>query len=496
MNKIDFLKSPDVNGFIQWLANDLGSRTFELDLASSRFVPGGLKTEAKGIEAVLMHYHWKAKWTDTRSGLNVESDSWIKTKDSLGKLSEWLRESVRTGNQEQTLDASIAVLQWGGVSGASKLVKELYKSKELVAYLRTVQALLAVNGPPSQRIEDITAAKIKKFDSGLTKIHALLDGDGSPIYDSRVAGAISFLYCLYREACPKSLKRLLEFPCGSARGDQLRNPGDLGFKRAKALYSETAHYEWAQAQLKLGWIFWGLLTQYPTLFENEGNLPARAHALEASLFMVGYDLRCFGVRSTRRPKSRPPVRTFKVRNFGMVPTVHPFEKVMKEFIRIRRMRKALSHEDVHSLMFKDESLKPSTRKAYLFPLRETEFDLCDLRDGLIDELENDRFSWLKNRFEPQGFELPDERRHVCIIDAWLVGYLNRNFEKSQHKKILQNAGFAGTNNAATAILSVGRYVGKFFKLLDQDGLPTENFNAFYRDMKDLERELPRRPRLK
>jgi len=490
MNKTDFLKSLDVNGFIQWLASDLVSRTFKLDLASSRFVPGGLKTEAKGIEAVLIHYRWKAKWTDTRSGLKVESNTWIETKGSLSRLGEWLRESVRAGNQEQALDASIAVLQWGGVSGASKLVKELCKTGELVAYLRTLQALLRVNGPPSQRIEDITAAKIKKFDSGLTKIHALVDGNGSPIYDSRVAGAISLLYSLYREVSPRSLEKSLEFPCGSARGDQLRNPGDLGFKRAKALYSETAAYEWAQVQLKLGWIFSGLLTQYPTLFQNEGNLPARAHALEASLFMVGYDLRCFGVRPNRRPKSNPPVRTFKLRRFGMVPTVHPFEKVMHEFIRIRRMRKALNHGDFHSLMFKDKALKPSTRNAYLFPLKETEFDLCDLSDSSVEELESDRFSWLKNRFEPQGFELPDERRHVCLIDAWLVGYLNRNFEKSQHLKILKSAGFAGTNNAATAILSVGRSVGKFFSLLDQNGLSTENFEDFFRDMNDLKRELP------
>jgi hypothetical protein len=59
------------------------------------------------------------------------------------------------------------------------------------------------------------------------------------------------------------------------------------------LYSQTAHHEWAQVQLKLGWIFWGLLSYCPNLFKNEGDIAARAHALEASLFMVGYDLRCF-----------------------------------------------------------------------------------------------------------------------------------------------------------------------------------------------------------
>jgi hypothetical protein len=293
MNKADFLKSPDVAGFIKWLANDLGSRSFQLKIAPSRFVPGGLNHKAQGIEEVLQHYQWNSKWLDTRSGHKVESANWTETRESLEKLSKWLKDSIRSESQEQSLDASMAVLQWGGVRSASRLVNELCRTNELVAYLRSVQTLLAVNGPPSQRIEDITAAKIKKFDSGFTKIHALLDGNGSPIYDSRVAGAISLLYNLYRETCPSTSARTLEFPCGTARGDQLRNPGDLGFNRARALYSQTAHHEWAQIQLKLGWIFCGLLSYCPNLFKNEGDIAARAHALEASLFMVGYDLRCF-----------------------------------------------------------------------------------------------------------------------------------------------------------------------------------------------------------
>jgi hypothetical protein len=387
----------------------------------------------------------------------------------------------------------MAVLQWGGVRSASRLVNELCRTNELVAYLRSVQTLLAVNGPPSQRIEDITAAKIKKFDSGLTKIHALLDGDGSPIYDSRVAGAISLLYNLYRETCPSSLARTLEFPCGTARGDQLRNPGDLGFNRAKALYSQTADHEWAQVQLKLGWIFWGLLSHCPTLFEKEGDFSSRAHALEASLFMTGYDLRCFRVQPSIRPKRKTSVQRVKVRNFGMVPTVHPFEQVFNEFISLRRKHKALTQEEFILLMFKDRSLKLSTKKEYLFPLKVTEFDLFDHTDDSIEELEKNRHSWLINQFKPQGFELPDERRNVCLIDAWLVGYLNRNLNKAQHLKKLKEAGFAGTDNAATALLSVGRSVGKFFSLLDEHGIPTENFDGFYTDMEDLERKLPLEP---
>lgn len=494
MNKMEFLQNPDVHGFIQWLASDLISRTFQLDLARSRFVPGGLRENVEGVEEVLKHYRWHARWSDTRSGQDVKSANWIETKGSLSKLRGWLTESVQSANQEQTLAASKAVLQWGGVRGAREFLDELCRAKKLVAHLRTVQALLAVNGPPTQRIEDVTAAKIKKFDSGLTKIHALLDGDGSPIYDSRVAGAISLLYTLFRETCPASVEGALEFPCGTARGDQLRNPGDLGFKRAKVLYSETAHHEWAQVQLKLGWLFWGLLTKSPGLFAKEGDLQARAHALEASLFMVGYDLRCFRVQPSKGLKRKTRAQAPKVHNFGMVPTMHPFEKVVNEFIRTRRMRTLTSQQDYYSEMFKGKVLKPSTKKAYLFPLKETEFNLCALRDESIEELDNDRHKWLKNYFEPRGFELPDERRYVCLIDAWLVGHLNRYFEKTQHLKILQKAGFAGTNNAASGLLSVGRSVGKFFSLLDEHGLPTENFDDFYIDMEELKRMLPSKPR--
>jgi len=490
MNKEDFLSNPDVHGFIQWLAIYFDSGTFRLKILPSRFVPGGLIAEAHGIEEVLKYYCWKAKWTDSRSGQEVESATWLETKVSLGKLSQWLQESVKAEDEGQAYAASRAVLQWGGVSGASKLLKKLCGTKELVAYLLRVQRLLAVNGPPTQKIQDITAVQIKKFDSGLTKIHALLDGSGSPIYDSRVAGAVSLLYTLYRETCPRSLARVLEFPCGSARGDQLRNPGDLGFKRAKALYFETAHHEWAQVQLKLGWIFWGLLIERPKLFEKEGDFPARAHALEASLFMLGYDLRCFSVLPSQVFKSKTSIRTPKGRNLGMVPTVHPFKKVVNEFTRIRLTRKSLSQEDFLDLMFEDRVLKSSTRKAYLFPLKATEFDLFEESEVSIKELEKDSFHWLMNRFGSEGFELSDERRHICLIDAWLVGYLNRHFvDPSQHAKMLEVKGFAGSLNAANAILEVGRSVGKFFNLLDQNHFPTTEFDQFYRDMNDLENEL-------
>jgi hypothetical protein len=58
MNKTEFLNIPDVANFVDWLSNDLSSRTFHLDIASSRFVPAGLKTTVTGVENILTNYRW------------------------------------------------------------------------------------------------------------------------------------------------------------------------------------------------------------------------------------------------------------------------------------------------------------------------------------------------------------------------------------------------------------------------------------------------------
>ncbi|VVO69274.1 hypothetical protein [Pseudomonas fluorescens] len=66
--------------------------------------------------------------------------------------------------------------------------------KNLMNYLKQCQALLALDR--KQQLNHLTKQNILRFDSGMTKIHALLDTTGSPIYDGRVGAAIALLYCL------------------------------------------------------------------------------------------------------------------------------------------------------------------------------------------------------------------------------------------------------------------------------------------------------------
>jgi hypothetical protein len=45
--------------------------------------------------------------------------------------------------------------------------------------------------------------------------------------------------------------------------------------------------------------------------------------------------------------------------------------------------------------------------------------------------------------------------------------------------MIVNLGFAGKDNAAQAILTVGRSVGRHFGFLDENYQPTEFFNEYF-----------------
>jgi hypothetical protein len=53
--------------------------------------------------------------------------------------------------------------------------------------------------------------------------------------------------------------------------------------------------QWASAKVRLGWVMKSILGRLPELFAECCHAPRladRLHAFEASLFMVGYDVRC------------------------------------------------------------------------------------------------------------------------------------------------------------------------------------------------------------
>ncbi|MBX9405967.1 hypothetical protein K5E40_09775 [Pseudomonas baetica] len=487
MKREQFLKQPEVESFISWLAENLPTLTFKLRFKSSKFVPGGLMADVQGLEQVLEHYRWKAGWQDSNQ-VPVDSQTWAETQRSLGQLREWLTSAVSLEDVQQALQACLQILRWGGVRGAIPFLHRLAAKGELSSYLQKMAGLMPLDG--DNDLNDLDATSVERFDAGLTKIHALFDKSGSPIYDSRVGAAIGMLYSLFRQQWTGSGKPLLAFPSGAARGSQIRNAGAFLNGLAAPQFSAIDYAQWARWQVRLGWIIRALLER-TDWFSEQGTLPARCHAFEASLFMLGYDLRCFGAALVSDPKAAVPVidaQKSESDTTGWVPTGHPFSQVLRDYLAFRHSGSLDNKASfVAWLLTNPRNEKPLTRataQGYCFAFSIEEFDLFGRspeelirivdggKDGLCAALATETL-------EP--FTLGDERVNVCLVDVLITGnaYLRATTEKARIDYIL-SAGYAGTENSAKTLMALGRNVGKHFGLLDAQHLPTALFEQFFR----------------
>lgn len=487
MKREQFLAQPEVESFVAWLAANLPTLTFKLRFKSSKFVPGGLMADVQGFEQVLEHYRWKAGWQDANHS-SVDSQTWAETQRSLGQLREWLTSAVSTGDEQQALDACLQILRWGGVRGAIPFLRRLAAKGELSSYLQKMARLMSLDG--SNDLNDLDAISVERFDAGLTKIHALLDPSGSPIYDSRVGAAIGMLYSMFRQQWAGNGKPLLAFPSGGARGSQIRNPRAFLNGLAAPQFSAIDYAEWARWQVRLGWIIRALLDR-TDWFAEQGTLSARCHAFEASLFMLGYDLRCFGMTLVSDPKAAVSEIEAQKRErvgTGWVPTGHPFSQVLKDYLAFRHSGALDSKASFVAWMVdnprNEQPLTRATALGYCFPFSIQEFDLfgrplAELerivaggKDGLCAALATETL-------EP--FTLGDERENVCLVDVLITGtaYLRATTDKERIDYIL-TAGYAGTENSARTLMALGRNVGKHFGLLDAQHLPTTLFEQFFR----------------
>lgn len=501
MNRNTFLENNDVAEFINWLVETLPSLTVSLNIPKSRhFVPNGVRATCNGIEAVLPHYSWKGTWADNKA--------------LLRGLSSNLHAALAIPREDHTLKACLAILKWGGVRGAVSYLqaKAGNNNNGLVEYLNHRKSLFELTG--TQHLAALDAATIDKFDAGMTKIYSLLDTTGSPIYDSRVGAAMAMLYQCHLRSSSKQKNSLLNFPSGSARGNQVRNPGKFGrpFYNAPQFYTNAvAPHTWAQFQLKLGWIIHEILSRTDWFEETEGTeIADRSRAFEACLFMIGYDLRsiagnacCGSTLVSTSPSTKQEVASAtndeleESRDTGWVPTGHPFTEVLKHFLRFRRTRQP--HYDLETFRAwllnnytrkrgpSGSPIKPSTAKAYLFPLGEQEFDLVD---GSLEDLQcivDGGQRGLECAVRDRILNV-DERAWVCLVDAWIVGQLH-DVEPSQRNDILMAAGYAGKPRACNTLFSVGQGVGKHFGLLNDDGSPTDFYNEFFTKQMEMDEEL-------
>ena len=493
MKKQEFLAQAVVTQFVDWLVDYLPRMNIYLRLKRSAFVRQSVNSHIVGLHNVIEYYQWKSSWGNPVTHQEVLSDDWLTTKQSLAQLRLLLNSSLKNQQQQLALDACLAVLEWGGVlqknKGAAPFLQVLAQQGNLLNYLEQTSRLLGLN--KQQDLAQLNNTSIERYDAGLTKIFAILDDAGSPIYDSRVAATASYLSAQFFKLHPDFVqdRHFLNFPTSAARGEQIRQPERLGqgFLPTPYLYAQGQSAVWAQYQCKLGWIMQAVLER-TSWFETELYLAARCHALEACFFMVGYDLRGLYqnpivapvVNSNHAQTPQAEIDLVIPTATNWVPTVHNFTNTISDYLTFRRLYQGNHYEaDFIQRLMQVRNIAHNAASAYCYPLRPQEFNLwhCPIEDLEVIVLGGREA--LERALVTHPFELR-RRQLVCLMNAFLVGQLN-GLTLQEKRQQLVDAGCAGTANAAQAILSVGRNVGRHFGLLNGDQ-PTAYYQQFFGDM--------------
>ncbi|MFM0362163.1 hypothetical protein [Paraburkholderia sediminicola] len=295
MNRKQFLDDPEVAEFVTWLVGFAGRLRVELNIGRSRRVPQRVVKTVQGLDGVIDAYVWRAEWTDDR-GASIESLCWDSTACSLKRLGETFRAALASESEEAAMRACHAIFEWAGERnigvGARPFLEAKRASGQLITYLKAAREAFRLG---SGRLDKLGA--IENVNSMLTKVYALASDDGLPIYDSRVAAAMASLVELFRIKTRRTWRQVpatLLFPTmdASARRKLIGLHTDALISNGALIYYTQSDMSarWASAKLRLGWIAEDVLRQAPQLLSAQPH--SRLHAFEASLFMIGYDVRC------------------------------------------------------------------------------------------------------------------------------------------------------------------------------------------------------------
>lgn len=262
-----------------------------------------LSENLRGLAEVTTRYQWNASWTG-RNGNVTESSNWQSSRDSLRALSQYLRQELADGTEQDFEAAANAVLEWGGGArsvgkGADAFLKALKQRGCLKSYFRTM--LVHLDLETATVTEILRGPQVEKMNSMLTKVHSLLATDGLPIYDSRVALGIAALVELFRQKTGTRITEELKFPAVEREIDPVPRVVEYQIPGAPSQGSigvrdGEASRQWAAAKVRLGWLISDVLTLNPALFGDVNafgaSLAERARAFEAALFMIGYNAGC------------------------------------------------------------------------------------------------------------------------------------------------------------------------------------------------------------
>ncbi|MBH3432656.1 hypothetical protein [Pseudomonas citronellolis] len=283
MKKSTYLTSPAIIQFVNWLATNLDNGTLSHRHINRK--SGGIWNCGSLYDAYAQ-YHWPHPALPHLS--RPKGASFAHNAATLSALRGNLQNALHPApNDSAACIAAIDVMTWGGVRAGN--VRWLRANTQgLAKLLIDTRDALNTNDTSHPRLTNPNL----RFNSGMSKVYSLIC-ESLIIYDSRVAAALGWIVVRYCQATglqqvPGEL-RLPWPPAKGASNPKQRNPSTGSFI-FPALRSGALHAEW---NLKASWLLEAVLSS-PNAQSSKfvTSIPGgeRLRALEAALFMIGYDL--------------------------------------------------------------------------------------------------------------------------------------------------------------------------------------------------------------
>lgn len=292
ISREQFFCDPHVEEFVDWLSAKTECIAVNLDIKKSNYVNDAISKKCSGLEEVLSHYCWKSSWRHPFTGQVVSSKDWKETKFSLNHLSKTLELAVDQKDDKKTMLICKEILKWGGdrnpKQGATPQLTKLQSKKALVNYLVNARNIIDANLFDTEEI----SSTVIYSGSMWTKIYALLSTKGAPIYDTRVSAAVAALVSLFFKE--KKLSSTRNYLVDFSVPHRQERRSHVTFVNSEKIFFTTLRNNssrWTEDTIKLSWLMDAVLANREGLFAQEGGIVSRKHAFEASLFMVGYDVR-------------------------------------------------------------------------------------------------------------------------------------------------------------------------------------------------------------
>ena len=266
MDRSTFLRDVDVQDFLQWVAH-FTSGIWQLGQIESA---GFSRNEVVSLYRAYNEYLWDYK--DFRA-----------TAMLLDGFRDRIRQAMREGHESQAareefLAAANDVIKWGGTP-VPRLTNELrYRALEELSN-RSRQL-----DPKTATMEGLRG--FKYMGAGFSKIYSMMLTD-FPIYDSRVACALTSLIVLFCEdtnqaSVPEALD--IGVPTGRAKSERIPNRRVLRDPEDKGPRSQESFH--ARSNVKAAWLLKHLAEEAPGEFVAVSE-DKRVRAIEAGFFMLG-----------------------------------------------------------------------------------------------------------------------------------------------------------------------------------------------------------------